>query len=142
MSNLPKISPSEWFLLSQLIPFSLALALVLKLAALSRLIGIMARCAVMPWFSFLPLLHGRHEMARLRDLVEMATTVTHGQKRCLPRSLLLFWLLEARGEPATLVIGVSKSAATLESHAWIETRGKVIGDSPKITGRFVTLLRL
>jgi len=53
----------------------------------------------------------------------------------------MFWLLKARGEPASLLIGVRKMASTLESHAWIEAEEKVMGDSAKMTGRFVPLLR-
>ncbi len=139
--KLAKISPSEWLILSQLILFSLAAAVVLKLVGLSRLIGFMARCAVEPWLSSFPALHGRHEIARLSDLAELATRVTHGQRRCLARSLLLFWLLKARSEPATLLIGVSKVASTLQSHAWIETEGRVMGDSLEMTRRFATFLR-
>ena len=139
--KLTKISPSEWLLLPQLILFSLAVAVVLKIAGLSRIVGLMAQCAVERRLSSFPLLHRRHEIARLTTLVESATRITHGQKRCLPRSLLMFWLLKARGEPARLLIGVSKVAATLESHAWIETEGTVTIDSPVLTRRFVPLLR-
>lgn len=141
LRKLVKISPSEWLLLSQLILFSLAVAVALKSAGLSRLIGSMARCAVRPWFSFFPVPHGRHEIARLSAIVELATRVTHGQRRCLARSLLLFWLLKARGEPGELLIGVCKEASALNSHAWIESQGMVMADSPDIIGRFATLLR-
>ena len=140
--KLAEISPSEWLLLLQLFLFSLVAAVVLRLAGLSRFIGLMNRCAAEPRFRFLPVLHRRHEIARLRTLVELATRITHGQKRCLPRSLLMFWLFKARGEPASLLIGVSKRVSTLESHAWIDTEGKVMVDSPVMTWRFVPLLRL
>ena len=140
--KLAEITPSEWFILLQLILFSFAAAVALTLVGLSPVIGFMARCAVKPRFSFLPLLHARHEIARLATLVDLASRVTHGQKRCLLRSVLLFWLLKARNEPARLVIGVSKVAALLESHAWIETEGKLMGDSPEMTARFVAILRL
>jgi len=139
--KLAEITPSEWFILSQLILFSLAAAVVLKCMRLSRLIGFMAQCAVRPSLSFFPVLHGRREITRLSALVDLATRVTHGQSRCLPRSVLLFWLLKARGEPARLLIGVSKVASTLESHAWIETQGRIMGDRPEMTARFVPVLR-
>ncbi len=142
LRKLAKISASEWLLLPQLILFSLGAAVVLKIAGLSRIVGLMTHCAVVPRLRSFPLLHRRHGIARLTTLVELATRVTHGQKRCLPRSLLMFWLLKARGEPARLLIGVSKGASTLESHAWIETEGTVMVDSPMLTRRFVPLLRL
>jgi hypothetical protein len=140
--KLAEITPSQWFILAQLILFSFAATVALTVVGLSRAVGLMARCAVKPWFSSFPVLHGRQEIARLSELVELATRATHGERRCLPRSLLLFWLLNARGEPVRLLIGVSKAASTFKSHAWIETEGKVIGDSPEMTGRFVTLLQL
>ncbi len=142
LRKLAKISASEWLLLPQLIFFSLGAAAVLKLAGLSRLVGLMTQCAVLRRLSIFPLLHRRHEIARLTTLVELATRITHGQKRCLPRSLLMFWLLKARGEPARLLLGVSKIASTIESHAWIEVKGKVVVDSPEMTGHFATILRL
>lgn len=142
LRKLATISASEWLLLPQLILFSLGAAVVLKIAGLSRLVGLMTQCAVERRLRSFPLLHRRHEIARLTTLVELTTRVTHGQKRCLPRSLLMFWLLKARGEPARLLIGVSKVASTLESHAWIETEGTVMVDSPVLTRRFVPLLRL
>jgi hypothetical protein len=49
-------------------------------------------------------------------------------------------LLKARGKPAELLIGISKEAAALYSHAWIELRSKVIGDTPQSIGRFALLL--
>ena len=60
---------------------------------------------------------------------------------CLVRSLLLFWLLKARGEPAELLIGVSKETSGLQSHAWIETQGKILVDRPEVAGSYATLLR-
>jgi hypothetical protein len=40
-----------------------------------------------------------------------------------------------------LLIGISKEVAALYGHAWIETQGRVMGDSPEVIGRFATLLR-
>ena len=101
----------------------------------------MARCAGNRWLGRFPLNHGCSEVANLTRLADIAARVTHGHGRCLIRSLLLFWLLKVRGEPAELLIGISKEAAALHSHAWIELRGRVIGDHPQIIGRFVILLR-
>jgi hypothetical protein len=139
--KLGEISPGEWLLLPQLILFSLAAAIALRLMGLPRLIRFIARCAVKPWFSYLPALHSRHEAQRLTLLVDLAARVTHGQRRCLARSLLLFWLLKARGEPAEILVGVSREPLALHSHAWIENRGKVMGDSPEVTRRFATFFR-
>ena len=141
LQKLAKISPREWVILLQLFLFSLVTAVALRLVGLPRLVRFIAQCAVKPRPRRFPVLHGRYEAGRLILLVELATRVTHGQRRCLARSLLLFWLLNARGEKPELLIGVCKEASALNSHAWIETQGIVISDSQKITGRFATLLR-
>ena len=141
LRRLAKISPREWVLLLQLILFSLVAAVALRLVGLPRLIRFIAQCAVKPWPRRFPVLHNQYETGPLTSLVELVTRVTHGQTRCLARSLLLFWLLKARGEPAELLIGVSKEASAIESHAWIETQGRVMGDSQEMTRRFATFLR-
>lgn len=136
-----KIPRREWALLLQLILFSLAAAVTLRIVGLPRLVRFIAQCALKPWPSRFPLHHDRSEAGRLTALVELATGITHGRGRCLARSLALFWLLKARGEKPELVIGVSKEACTLNSHAWIESHGKIMADTPDVIGRFATLLR-
>lgn len=141
LRRLFEISPTDWLFLTQLALFSLTVGVAVRLVALPRLIGCMARCAENRWLGRLPLHHGWYAVAQLAALADIAARVTHGQGRCLARSLLLFWLLRARGEPAELLIGISKEAAVLYSHAWIEFRGRVLGDTPQICGRFALLLR-
>jgi Transglutaminase-like superfamily len=142
LRRLSKISLNESLFLAQLVPFTLAARVAVKWVALPRLVGFMARCAGNRWLGRFPLNHGCSEVANLTRLADIAARVTHGQGRCLGRSLLLFWLLKARGEPAELLIGISKETASLHSHAWIESRLRVIGDHPQIIGRFVILLRI
>lgn len=139
--RLAELSPCEWLLLPQLVVFSLAVGVGLRCAALPRLVGFIAQCAENCWLRRLPLLHGRCEVAQLITLVDLAAKVTRRQGRCLTRSLLLFWLFKSRGKSAELLVGVSKESATLQAHAWIETQGRVVGDSPEMTGHFATLLR-
>ena len=141
LRRLAEVSPGEWLLLAQLVVFSLAVRVSLRLVPLPRLAGFFARCAENRRLRRLPLLHGRYAGARLAVLADVAARVTHGQGRCLARSLLLFWLLRAQEEPADLLIGISKEAAGLQGHAWIEMQGRVMGDSPEVPARFATLLR-
>ena len=141
LSRLSRLSPADWLLLPQLVLSALVMRLCLKVMPLPRLTGFLARGAQHRGLQGLPLLHSRYEVARLVELADLATRVTHGQARCLARSLLLFWLLKTREEPVELLLGISKEAATLRGHAWIEKSGGVLGDSPELTGRFATLLR-
>jgi hypothetical protein len=141
LRKLAQISPDEWLLLPQLFALCLVVGVALRLVELPRLIGFITQCAKNRWLNCLPFPHARCGVVRLTIFGDLATRVTHGQKRCLIRSLLLLWLFKARGEPAELLIGVSKEASALNSHAWIETRGSVVSDSQEMTGRFATLLR-
>jgi hypothetical protein len=141
LRRLSEISLSEWLFLAQLVPLTLVARVAVKLVALPRLMGLMARYTGNRWLRCFPVHHGGYEVARLAPLADLAARITYGQGRCLGRSLLLFWLLRVRGEPAELVIGIDKEAATLYSHAWIELRRRVIGDRPQFIRRFTLLLR-
>jgi len=45
---------------------------------------------------------------------------------CLEESLVLWYLLQSQGIPATLRIGVRKPAGNLEAHAWVEQDGMAL----------------
>ncbi len=51
---------------------------------------------------------------------------------CLRRSLTLKCMLQRRGIPADLRIGIRKNGTQIAAHAWIEHTGTVINDSPDI----------
>ena len=143
IAKLASLSPREWLLLPQLVAFSLGIHLVLLAAPLERVAAGLARGAAGRRLRRFPLFHLSPEPERLTNLADLATRVTSGRDRCLPRSLLLFWLMRARGEPAELLVGAARSqGAELEGHAWIEIRGQLIADSPASTNRYSTFLRL
>jgi len=52
------------------------------------------------------------------------------QPRCLIRSLVLYRLLRAQGDPADLVIGLHERATSPDAHAWIELGGRDVGPLP------------
>ena len=133
--RLSKLSVGEWLVLFQLVLSALIVTVAIRLVSLPFLIKILSRCAQNPLIGRFPLFRNRFGVSRVTNLADIAAWVTHSQGRCLMRSLLLFWLLKARGEPAELLIGV------LDAHAWIETRGRVIGDTANMTRSFATLLR-
>ena len=47
---------------------------------------------------------------------------------CLERSLALWWLLARLGVATQLRIGVRKTGAKFEAHAWVERDGVAIGE--------------
>jgi hypothetical protein len=143
LAKLASLSRREWLLLPQLVAFSLGMHLVLLAAPLERVAAALSRAAARPRLRRFPLFHLAEEPVRLTTLADLATRVTSGRHRCLPRSLLLLWLMRARGEPAELLVGAARSRGTeLEGHAWIEIRGQLFADSPAFTDRYSTFLRL
>ncbi len=89
----------------------------------------------------LPLFHNWYELNCLTRLADLAARGIRADGPCLLRSLLLLWLLKARGEQVELLIGVRKEGALLNGHAWVESQGKIIADTVAMTSGFATLLR-
>ena len=52
--------------------------------------------------------------------------------RCLPRSLLLYGMLRARGHQPEFKVGVRTVTGVFESHAWVELQGQVLNDTPDV----------
>ena len=142
LQRLADLTLIEHALLLQLTALSLVLRTVLTSMALPRLTSILSRAASSPLLSRNPLFHTRCTVDRLFTLIDLATAVSHRDGRCLPRSLLLFWLLCARRESVDLCLGVSKNTTTLEGHAWVERGGVVLGDTLSFTNRYALFLRL
>ena len=61
--------------------------------------------------------------------------------QCLPQSLVLWWLLLWRHEPAELHIGVRQVEAKFEAHAWVELFGCVVNDTDGVRQDFVAFGR-
>jgi hypothetical protein len=59
--------------------------------------------------------------------------------RCLPRALCLRWLLGRHGIEADLKIGVARSEAGLDAHAWVERQGRPVGEGTDVAERFAVL---
>ncbi|HEV2388546.1 MAG TPA: lasso peptide biosynthesis B2 protein [Candidatus Acidoferrales bacterium] len=79
------------------------------------------------------------EARRAARLVAIAARYAGGA--CLAQALVSVWLLERRGIPADLRIGVRKSDRGLEAHAWVELLGTVLNDGQDVTERFAAFDR-
>lgn len=139
--TLNRFSATELLVLVQLSIFSLIAMAGLRFLPLPRIIDFLARCANFRWSRHLPVFQNRCDARQLTRLAGVAARITRGGGPCLMRSLVLFWLLKARGEAAQLVIGVSKEASALNGHAWIECHGRILADSAEMTASFARLLR-
>jgi len=98
IAKLASLSPAEWLLLPQLVTFSLGMHVVLLAAPLEQVAAGLARAASRPWIGRIPFPHLSVDPDRLTKLADLATPVTSGRDRCLPRSLLLLWLLRVSGQ--------------------------------------------
>ena len=132
----------EWILLAQLVGVSLAIHVALIAAPLERVAAALGRDAAGDRNRRFPFLHGSLGSERLTTIVDLATRITSGRHRCLPRSLLLLWLMRARGEPVVLRVGAARGrGGEIEGHAWVEVGGRLLADSPTRTSRFAPFLR-
>ncbi len=142
LRRLANLTLVERTVLLQLTALSLGLSIALTAITLPCLTSLLSRIASSPLLSQIPFLHTRCPVDRLLILIDLATRVSHGDGRCLPRSLLLFWILRARRKSVELCLGISKNKAELEAHAWVEQDGLVLGDTLSFTNRYTPLLRL
>lgn len=65
----------------------------------------------------------------LAKAVTRGANLLPGETICLPRAMTLQWMLARRGQPSSLVFGVSAKAevdAARALHAWIECDGVVV----------------
>jgi hypothetical protein len=73
------------------------------------------------------------EHLRLVRFVAVAYDVLPFPATCLRQSLVLYGLLERRGVPSRLCLGVAKTGTAFDAHAWIECDGVTLDSAG---GRF------
>jgi len=76
------------------------------------------------------------EAAALGLAVNRSANHVLGRANCLPRSLLLRWLLRRFGTVSDLRIGVCFDGGELLAHAWVEQDGIPINDRPEVVARY------
>lgn len=82
----------------------------------------------------------RQVAARWGAAVDRALRWTPGNSACVVRASALRNLVVARGLPRAMVrIGVRRSAAGFEAHAWVEQDGVAIAEPVILRGAFASL---
>ncbi len=132
----------EQAILLQFIALSLCMKVALSVMSVSRLVSFLSRTQSSLVRNLAVSLPMHSKPQRLFFLTDIATGISHGKRRCLARSLLLFWLLRADDPSVSVCIGVSKNLAALEGHAWVEQDGVVLGDTVSFIDRYTPILRL
>ncbi len=127
---------SRWLTLQIFVLLPL-IVVILKLIGFKPLYGLLAILAPIPsganvWRSSNSLTDA---LLVGRLVVKVANNLPYTAV-CLPRSLVLWWVLRRKGIGSTLRIGVRKVSNRFEAHAWVEFDGVVINDSPNIQKSF------
>ncbi|MCP9888686.1 lasso peptide biosynthesis B2 protein [Cyanobium sp. ATX 6A2] len=81
-------------------------------------------------------------LRHLGKLVNAAAHTLLPPDNCLTRSLVLQWLLNRRGVPTDLRLGVQLINGQLQAHAWIESHGHPLNDGADVAERFLPLERV
>lgn len=76
---------------------------------------------------------------QLHESVRLASRLLPFSCECLPRSIVLRDMLQRKGTNAIIRLGVNKSAATMNSHAWVEVAGQAIGEKIDLAQSFTTV---
>src|SRR5918995_1394876 len=100
LRRLNELSSSELLIFFQLLFFALAAWVLLRFMPLPRLVHIVCLSAKNSLLRLLPFFHGSRHLVRLSLVADLAAKGLRSEGPCLLRSLLLFWLLKARGEHA------------------------------------------
>ncbi len=136
LRRLRNLCAGELLVFSQLVLFASIARIALVFVSLPRITRVLSWGADQRLFAHLPVLHNRYGTQSLARLADLAANAVRPDGPCLLRSTLLFWLLRARGGQAELLIGVNKENGNLNSHAWIEARGRIVGDDVAMVRRF------
>ncbi len=142
LRRLTDLSLTEHILFIQFIALSYGLRIALSSLSLPRFMSLLSSMRGHFLLDWIPVFHLRCETHRLLHLIDLATTVSHGSGRCLPRSLLTVWLLSRHHSSITLCLGISKSRGSLQGHAWVEQDGVVVGDTRSFTDHYTLVHRL
>lgn len=115
------------------------LALALRIWGFRRVYGVLLRSTPVADGDARPC--SQPAVASLVRMVNAAAN--HGPVRatCLPRSLLVWWLLRRRGVLTDLIIGVRVYQGRFEAHAWVEREDVAVNDRQDVRQRFRPLER-
>lgn len=127
------LSPREQSLLLQALCLLPLTALALRWMSFRQISRALARLA--------PLARrGRgkpaRQLARTAHLAQLATTYSPGRPSCLPRALILWWLLRRQGIVSDLRVGVRCQGSRFEAHAWVECDGVPVNERYDVRQRF------
>ena len=131
-----RLSRAEWSLFLQAWVWLLLFDIGLRTHPFPRLQIFAARLSTRP---ALPSEQTEGLILALKTAVDRARYNHLYSMTCLRRSLALQKMLAQRGVATELKIGVRKELSMLSAHAWVEYRGKPIGEPEKVTVQYTPL---
>ena len=72
----------------------------------------------------------------MHESVRLAARIQPGKIECLPRSLVLADMLQARNMSGRVVIGVAKQGNRFASHAWVELDHRIVAEPEHVAKDF------
>jgi Transglutaminase-like superfamily len=82
---------------------------------------------------------GREDLAAAQNVARMVQSAARWSPvhpSCLPRSLVVWWLLRRQDLAAGLRIGVARPDGRFAAHAWVEHGGVALGEAENLEERF------
>jgi hypothetical protein len=138
LTKLRRLSLRDLSVVTQLMALCGIVAMGLRMRgwrSVSETISAASRSRLLRWF---PIFHLSYDIEGLSPLADMASSIFLGN-RCLVRSMVLLWLLRARGQSGEVVLGVRKRGGVFEAHAWTLSERGPIGDQPEALADFERL---
>lgn len=133
----------ELLVAAQLVPLAAISSVLVRTVDLRTLTAALARASASSPWKHLPLGHASIEGPdRVARVAGAASRFVQGPPSCLVQSVLVFWMLSARGLVPSLQLGVTPGGGNFAAHAWVELAGRVVGEPPETVARFTRLVRL
>jgi|WetSurSiteA1Bulk_404760.scaffolds.fasta_scaffold68903_2 hypothetical protein len=69
-------------------------------------------------------------------MIGIASGIGYCRVRCLPQSLVLWWMMQRQGICVDVFFGVRKDEHGVNAHAWVELAGVVLNDGQGVHDHF------
>ena len=138
--NLRSLSARQWVVLPQLVIMATAITLGLRIASFAVVVRAVSHASSSALFGWIPAFQNGCSISELVRITKIASRVSF-RNRCLVRSLVLFWLMCARDEPAEIVLGAAKQGSQFLAHAWTLHNSSPLGEDIRTLDQFAVLAK-
>lgn len=86
-----------------------------------------------------PLSEEKKEVTEIVEMVKKVHWRVYKGITCLPKNLVMWWMLGKKGIKTRLIIGVKKSEDGIIGHAWLEYNTKVINEKQSVVDEYTVI---